>query len=150
RRGAAALGAMAVALAVTPFTPGLSQPGPGQPGSGPLWPSTVPVLAVPASASPGPATAGQVGKGPGWREIILPDLAVIEPPGLSLADVARLGKLRGLSKVLAVDGATIGVRGHRVNVIGVDAQRFRSWTPLATASSQRLWAALARGEFASS
>src|SRR4249919_2174623 len=148
RRGAAAFGAMAVALVVTPLTPG-----PHQPGSGPLWPSMVPVLAAPAStvpASAGPASTGQAGKGSGWREIILPDLAVVDPHGLSVADVARLGKLRGVRNVLAVDGAAINVRGHRVNVIGVDAQQFRSWTPLATASNQRLWAALASGDFASS
>jgi hypothetical protein len=128
----------------------------------------VPVLAAPAIAGPastgpastgpastGPASTGQVGtgqagKGSGWREIILPDLAVVDPHGLSVADVARLGKLRGVRNVLAVDGAAINVRGHRVNVIGVDAQQLRSWTPLATASNQRLWAALASGDFASS
>jgi hypothetical protein len=52
--------------------------------------------------------------------------------------------------VLAVDGAAIKVRGHQVNVVGVDPQQFRSWTPLTTASDTRLWAALASGEFASS
>src|SRR5262249_56572026 len=51
--------------------------------------------------------------------------------------------------VLAVDGAAMEVRGRRVNVIGVDPQRFRSWTPLATASDTRLWEAIAGGDFVS-
>src|SRR5215831_15281756 len=151
-RGVAASGASAMVLAVAPLTAGSSQPSPP-----PLWPGTVPVLAVPAgsAASPGPASPGPAGTGPaspgsGPRQIVLPDLAVIEPQGLSAGRVARLGKLRGVTDVLAVDGAAIKVRGHQVNVIGVDPQRFRSWTPLATASDQRLWAALAAGKFASS
>jgi hypothetical protein len=140
-------------LAVAPLTAGSSQPGPS-----PLWPSTVPVWAVPADTAPaspapastGQASQGQASQGSGPQQIVLPDLAVIEPQGLSAGRVARLGKLRGVTDVLAVDGAAIKVHGHQVNVIGVDPQRFRSWTPLATASDQRLWAALAAGEFASS
>jgi len=152
-RGVAASGASAVVLAVAPLTAGSSPPSPP-----PLWPGTVPALAVPAGsapaspgpASPGPASPGPASPGSGPQQIVLPDLAVIEPQGLSAGRVARLGKLRGVTDVLAVDGAAIKVRGHQVNVIGVDPQRFRSWTPLATASDQRLWAALAAGEFASS
>ena len=74
---------------------------------------------------------------------------MIEPHGLSVADIGKLGKVRGARDVLAVDGAAIEVRGRRVNVIGVDPQQFRSWTPLATASDQRLWEAIAGGDFVS-
>jgi hypothetical protein len=152
-RGVAASGASAAVLAVAPLTAGSSQPSPS-----PLWPGTVPSLAVPAGsgpaspgpASPAPAGTGQASQSPGPQRIILPDLAVIEPQGLSPARVARLGKLHGVTDVLAVDGAAIQVRGHQVNVIGVDPQQFRSWTPLATASDQRLWTALAGGDFVSS
>ncbi|HXZ71565.1 MAG TPA: lytic transglycosylase domain-containing protein [Streptosporangiaceae bacterium] len=140
--------AMAVLLAAAPLTSGSGRPSPA-----PLWPSTVPALAVPAStgppASPAPAGTGQAGQGPAWQQIILPDLAVIEPHGLSVADMRKLGKVRGARDALAVDGAAIEVRGRRVNVIGVDPQRFRSWTPLATASDQRLWEAIAGGDFVS-
>src|SRR5262249_57505370 len=93
--------------------------------------------------------AGQGGQGRRWRQIILPDLAVIDPHGLSVADIRKLGKVRGARDVLAVDGAAIEVRGRPVNVIGVDPQRFRSWTPLATASDTRLWEAIAGGDFVS-
>ena len=152
-RGAPAFGMMAVVLAAGPL-----MSGPSQPGSGPLGPSAVPAIAAsastgpPASPSPpgaSPASAGPAGQGPGWQQIILPDLAVIEPHGLSVADIGKLGKVRGARDVLAVDGAAIEVRGRRVNVIGVDPQQFRSWTPLATASDQRLWEAIAGGDFAS-
>ncbi len=152
-RGAPAFGVMAVVLAAGPLMSGPSQPGPG-----PLWPSAVPAIAVPAStgppatpspAGPSPASAGPAGQGPGWQQIILPDLAVIEPHGLSAADIGKLGKVRGARDVLAVDGAAIEVRGRRVNVIGVDPPQFRSWTPLATASDQRLWEAIAGGDFVS-
>jgi Transglycosylase SLT domain len=130
-RGAAASGMMAVALAGAPAT---FWPGPS--GSAPL----------PASAW----AAAPASNGPGFRQIILPDLAVIEPAGLSATQVARLRKLAGIRRVLALDGAAISVRGHRVNVIGADLQQLRSWTPLATASDQRLWTALASGDFVSS
>src|SRR5262249_6043228 len=142
------LGVMAVVLAAAPLTSG-----PGQASSAPLWPSTVPALAVPAStgppASPGPASTGQAGQGPRWQQIILPDLAVIAPHGLSVADIGKLRKVHGARDVLAVDGAAIEVRGRPVNVIGVDPQQFRSWTPLATASDTRLWEAIAGGYFVS-
>ena len=152
-RGAPAFGVLAVLLAAGPLTSG-----PGQPSPGPPWPRTVPALAAPAgtrpptgstSASPGPASTGRAGPGPGWQQIILPDLAVIEPHGLSVADIRKLGKVRGARDVLAVDGAAIEVRGRQVNVIGVDPQQFRSWTPLATASDTRLWEAIAGGDFVS-
>jgi len=152
-RGAPAFGVLAVVLAAGPLTSG-----PSQPSSGPLWSSTVPALAAPAStgppadptsASPSPGSTGRAGQGPGWQQIILPDLAVIEPHGLSVADIRKLGKVRGARDVLAVDGAGITVRGRQVNVIGVDPQQFRSWTPLATASDTRLWEAIAGGDFVS-
>jgi hypothetical protein len=147
-RGAPAFGVMAVLLAAGPAAAGAGQPSPR-----PLWPGAVPALAMPAStgppASPGPGSAGRAGRGPGWQQIILPDLAVIEPHGLSVADLRKLGKVRGARDALAVDGAAIEVRGRRVNVIGVDPQQFRSWTPLATASDQRLWEAIAGGDFVS-
>jgi hypothetical protein len=152
-RGAPAFGVLAVVLAAAPLTSG-----PSQPSSAPLWPSAVPPLAAsagpapaasPSPAGPSPASTGPAGQGPGWQQIILPDLAVIEPHGLSLADIGKLGKVRGARDVLAVDGAAIEVGGRQVNVIGVDPQRFRSWTPLATASDTRLWGAIASGDFVS-
>jgi Transglycosylase SLT domain len=138
-RGAAAFGAMAVVLAVVPLTAAPSQASSRPPRA----------AAAPAPAS-GLAGMQKAGHGAGFRQIILPDLAVIEPHGLSAAQVAALRKLRGVSDVLAIDGASIKARGRQVNVVGVNPQQFRSWTPLATASDQQLWTALARGAFVAS
>ena len=146
-RCAAATGAIAVVLAVVPLTAA-----PSQASSRPLRAAAAPAVAVPPGAGPASGLAGtqEAGHGPGFRQIILPDLAVIEPHGLSAAQVAALRKLRGVSDVLAIDGASIKARGRQVNVVGVNPQQFRSWTPLATASDQQLWAALASGAFAAS
>jgi len=146
-RGAAAMGAMAVALAVVPLAAAPSQASSRPPRAG-----AAPAVAVPPGAGPASGLAGtqKAGKGAGFRQIILPDLAVIEPHGLSAAQVAALRKLRGVSDVLAIDGASIKAAGRQVNVVGVNPQQFRSWTPLATASDQQLWAALASGAFAAS
>jgi hypothetical protein len=86
----------------------------------------------------------------GYQQIILPDLLVIAPKGLSAAQIARIGKVAGVRNVLTADGAAIKLGTKQVNVLGVDPQTYRSWTPLATASDQGLWAALAAGRFVAS
>jgi transglycosylase-like protein with SLT domain len=116
--------------------------------TGPVAPGPSPAASSgPASTGPG-ITGGPAGAG--FTGIVLPDLAVVEPLGISEAKLAALARLPGVREVLAMDGAAIAFRGHRVNVLGVDAQQFRSWTPLATASDQRLWAGLAAGGFLAS
>jgi hypothetical protein len=85
-----------------------------------------------------------------FHRIILPDLAVIEPSGISDASLARIGKIHRVSQTLALDGAAVTSGGTKVNVIGVNAQQFRSWTPLKTASNQALWSALDAGGFVAS
>jgi transglycosylase-like protein with SLT domain len=100
---------------------------------------------------PGPPR-GDVSYGPAqttatFHRIILPDLAVIEAGGISDAVLARIGKIHGVTQSLAMDGAQVTSGGTKVNVIGVNAQQFRSWTPLKTASNQKLWNALDAGGF---
>jgi hypothetical protein len=85
-----------------------------------------------------------------FHRIILPDLAVIQANGISDASLARIGKIHGVTQTLAFDGAAVTSGGTKVNVIGVNAQQFRSWTPLKTASNQRLWTALDAGGFVAS
>src|SRR5262249_19902123 len=51
---------------------------------------------------------------------------------------------------IALDGAQVTIGGAGVNVIGVNPQQFRSWTPLDTASNQKLWTALDSGGFIAS
>lgn len=100
----------------------------------------------------GPAVTatGHVGTGPVFHQIVLPDLAVIKPAGVSAADLTGIAKVHGVRQVLALDGASVITDGRRLNVIGVDAQLFRSWTPLSTASNQKLWNALSAGGFVAS
>jgi hypothetical protein len=85
-----------------------------------------------------------------YPQIILPDLLVIAPKGLSAAQLARISKLSGVRHVITADGAAIKVGSHQVNLLGVNPRQFRSWTPLATASDQSLWTALADGRFVAS
>ena len=84
------------------------------------------------------------------RHIVLPDLAVVQGGGISDASLTRLRAIRGVSDFIALDGAAVTSGGAKVNVIGVNAQQFRSWTPLSTASNQRLWNALDAGGFVAS
>jgi hypothetical protein len=127
-RGAAVYGAVAGLLGV-----GLLHYIPGPP-RGPV-------------AAPAPAAVRTVAV---FRNIVLPDLAVIEPTGVSAADVSRIAKVPGVRQVLPLDGASVYMGSRRVDVIGVNAQLYRSWTPLSTASNQQLWNALAAGGFIAS
>ncbi|MBO0774176.1 MAG: lytic transglycosylase domain-containing protein [Actinobacteria bacterium] len=124
-RGGAALGAVVVLA-----------------GAGQIFPH-------PPGTAAGPATDAVV-KGPAFHQIILPDLVVTLPSGLSQQQVARLGKLPGVRRVIAVDGARIKANGKEVNLLGVDPQVFRSWTPLRTASDERLWSSLDQHQFVAS
>jgi hypothetical protein len=124
-RGGAALGAVAVLA-----------------GAGQIFPH-------PPGDSAGPATDA-VAKGPAFHQIFLPDVVVTLPSGLSQQQVARLDKLPGVRRVIAVDGARIKANGREVNLLGVDPQVFRSWTPLRTASDERLWSSLDRHQFVAS
>jgi Transglycosylase SLT domain len=101
------------------------------------------------AATPSAAPA-QVRTDAAFRRIVLPDLAVLEPAGVSSAELSRIAKVAGVRQVLALDGARVTMNGRRVRVIGVNAQQYRSWTPLSTASNQQLWNALASGGFVAS
>src|SRR5215469_4725866 len=57
--------------------------------------------ADPASAARDAAEAGS------FRQIILPDLLIVAPSGLTAGEITRLGKIRGLRNVITFDGARI-------------------------------------------
>jgi len=82
-----------------------------------------------------------------FRQIILPDLLVVSPTGLSAGQIARLHAVPGMRNMITFDGARISVGGQPVNAIGVNPVTFRSWVPLATASDQAFWSELAGGDF---
>jgi hypothetical protein len=99
-----------------------------------------------SSAAASPASAQTTA----FRQIILPDLLVVAPAGLTQKQVARLRKIAGVHNMITFDGAEITAGGRSVSVIGVNPATFRSWVPLATASDQAFWADLSRGDFVAS
>ena len=107
---------------------------------------------------PGPArsagtatrAAGQVRASATFRRIILPDLLVVAPAGLTSRQVTRLGKTAHVRNMIVFDGAEITAGGRPASVIGVNPAQFRSWVPLRTASDQGLWTRLANGGFVAS
>jgi hypothetical protein len=79
-------------------------------------------------------------------QVVLPDLFAVARQGVTAAQFGKLSKLRYVRDLTAVDGGGVEIQGHIVSTIGVDTGVFRAWTPPQTASSQRVWAALARDE----
>ena len=102
----------------------------------------------PAAASPAPSASAAPGNA--YHQIFLPDLLVIEPAGLSSGQLKKLSRIGGVRSMVSADGASIKLGKKQINVLGVNPEPFRSWTPLATASDQRLWTALQRGHFVTS
>jgi Transglycosylase SLT domain len=125
-------------------------------GAGALLVAGVTAMTYPPAPTmtAGPPLSSVAGSGASaataYRQIFLPDLLVVAPQGLSVAETAALARLPGVRNVITADGAAVRVGSRRVNVLGVDPRQFRSWTPLATASDQRLWTALASGRFVAS
>ena len=85
-----------------------------------------------------------------FRQIILPDLLIVAPRGLTDRQLARLRKIPGMRAMITFDGAQITAGGRSVSVIGVNPATFRSWVPLRTASDQPFWTALSKGDFVAS
>jgi hypothetical protein len=107
---------------------------------------------VPAGSGAAPHAAGSAASGPArydtaFRRIILPDLLVVAPAGLSKSQIARLGRLASVRNMIVFDGAEIRAGGHPASVIGVNPAQFRSWVPLRTASDPAVWDALSAGQF---
>jgi len=111
------------------------------------------IVIPPSGRSGGPPgmSAAEIARDAGtFQQIILPDLLVVAPAGISGQQLTRLSGLTGVRHVIAFDGALIKAGNRPVNVIGVNPATFRSWVPLRTASDQALWTALASGQFAAS
>ena len=99
-----------------------------------------------AAASPSPAPSAPA-HGPAFGRIILPDLLIVAPRGLTRQQETRLGAIAGVRNLISFDGAQISVGGKSVSAIGVNPATFRSWVPVRTASDQALWTGLDHGEF---
>jgi hypothetical protein len=117
--------------------------------------SVLPLGQGAAASLPGrPAGTGQAkrdqAQASSFRQIILPDLLIVAPKGLTPAQISRLRKISGMRDLITFDGAQITAGGRPVSVIGVNPATFRSWVPLKTASDQAFWSALSRGDFVAS
>jgi hypothetical protein len=137
-RGAAGCGA-AVLLVAGSATAQLPTP-PGGSGA-PSPPSVTATAAAAIAQARAPAS---------FQQIIIPDLLVVAPAGLTGQQIARLDKIGGVRNLIAFDGAEIKAGSHQVSVIGVNPSTFRSWVPLQTASDQAFWNALSAGQFVAS
>ena len=118
---------------LAPNQPGIA----GRPGAGPAPDSG-------AGAGPGSATAAA------FSRIILPDLLIVMPSGLTSAEIAGLRQIKGVRNMITFDGAQITADGKPASVIGVSPGQFRSWVPLGTATDEGLWTKLAAGDFVES
>jgi hypothetical protein len=97
-----------------------------------------------------PVTAPKPSAAASFGQIILPDLLIVSPTGLTSQQLTSLAKITGVRSMIAFDGAQIKAGSASVSVIGVNPAEFRSWVPLQTASDQPFWTALASGEFVAS
>ena len=108
-----------------------------------------PGVAAPRSAA-GPSPTGTGSDGNSQRQqLYVPDLIAAVPSGITSSQLAAISKLRGVQAALPVDGGKVKVNGQSANVLGVSPQAFRSWTPLATASSAAIWSNLGKGQLVS-
>ena len=80
----------------------------------------------------------------------VPDLQVTLPGELTRDQDAALRALPGMTAVAVLDLATVRIGTAAVHLAGVDPSQVRAFTPRETASSDPLWASVARGELASS
>ncbi len=84
------------------------------------------------------------------RTLAKPDLMLTTKAPLTPPMLAKLRRLHGLTWTAVISTGPVRV-GHRaVNAMGVDPSSFRAITPRSTASSDALWAAVARGDLAAS
>ena len=82
------------------------------------------------------------------RTLVTPDLMLTTSAPLTQAQVARLKALKGVTASTVVATGVVRVGTRAVSAMGVDPSSFRSFTPRATASSDALWASVARDELA--
>jgi hypothetical protein len=102
---------------------------------------------LPAGSGPTGAPAQHPGlAGASSTHLVVPDVIASVPGGLTQADLGKIKKLAGVQAVLAIDGARITVNGVQLTVLAAPAAALRSWTPPATAASQRVWSAFQAGD----
>ena len=119
----------------------------GPPGD-PFGFTVNPPPGVAVSGRPSPTATGSDGSSQ-RKQLYVPDLIAAMPSGITASQLAAISKLHGVQAALPVDGGKVKVNGQSANVLGVSPQAFRSWTPLASASSSAIWSNLGKGQLVS-
>lgn len=78
-----------------------------------------------------------------------PDV-MVSIPHLTAAQVSRLRAIKGVEALTAMRAGKVNVGSRQLGAAAVDPSSLRGFTPRETASSDALWAAVAKGEMASS
>jgi hypothetical protein len=84
------------------------------------------------------------------RSLVTPDLLVRHDRALTASQVVALRRIRGVTAFAMLSTGSPRIGRSRVPTVGVDPSTFRAFTPRETASSDALWAAIARGDLAAS
>lgn len=105
-----------------------------------------------ASVSPTAASAqtAPTDPTPGVRQGPLrsADLLVVAPDTLSQRTVSAVRKLTGVTELSQASLANVSVEDQQLRVLSVDVERYRNFTPAASADNQALWERVAAGEIA--
>jgi cell wall-associated NlpC family hydrolase len=149
----AATGASAVSLRLTaaPSHPVAA----AQHAAGPAG-LELPAAPSPAADAPDASRQSSADVSPGLvrvprpKHLVEATLLVTNHKPLSTHTLRALRHLSGVTNTQPVAAGRARVDGHRAYVLGVDAARFRPWTPRLTAHSQPLWQSIARGELTAS
>jgi hypothetical protein len=145
--GAVATGDYALTAATNPAEATAGRGGPPRPAARPHRATAASATAASAPVSSKPTSSRQVTTTSTFRQIILPDLLIVAPHGLTAGQIGELRAVPGVRNMITFAGARITVGGVRASAIGVNPEALRSWVPLGTASNEPFWTALARGEF---
>ena len=132
---------LAVPASQVPISSGMD---PASPLQSPLTPSSGPPVALPTPS------AGSLPSVAPLKKVLTPDAVVMLNAPLTAAQRAALPRLKGVTGVESVDTGTVQLDGAPVVAFGVDPGTFRAYTPVASATSNRLWQYLAGGSLVSS
>ena len=122
--------------------------GPASAGTNPSGFTNTPPPGIAAPTGPPTQLLTAAGSG-GNSKLYVPDLIAAVPGGITSSQLGAISKLPGVQAALPVDGGKVKVNGQNANVLGVPPQAFRSWTPLATAGSAKIWENLGKGQLVS-
>jgi hypothetical protein len=83
---------------------------------------------------------------PALHRLVSPDVLVQLTRAATSRELRKLARTSGVRAVAALDRGSVRIGGVRVRTIGVDIKSVRGLTPRYTATSNLLWASVARGE----